>query len=79
MSFETFINSIFNCLNNFLNGFTKMFNIMIQNNFVKLIIYIALFIFAIELLFHIIDFIHNIFSMKKEAAKNKEKSKTDIE
>lgn len=79
MSFENFINSIFNSFLNVFNLIKNLFGPVVQNNFIKLIIYIALFFLFIDFLDEIFNFIKNIFAMKKQTSKNKQNSNNDIE
>ncbi len=79
MSFENFINSIFSCFLNVFNLIKNLFGPVIQNNFIKLIIYVILFFLFIDFLEEIFKLIKNIFAMKKQASKNKQNSNTDIE
>lgn len=79
MSFENFINSIFNSFLNVFNLIKSLFGTVIQNNFIKLIVYIVLIYLFIDFLEEIFKFIKNIFSMKKQVSKNKQNSNTDIE
>lgn len=79
MSFENFINSIFSCFLNVFNLIKNLFGPVIQNNFIKLIIYVVLFFLFIDFLEEIFKLIKNIFAMKKQASKNKQNSNTDIE
>lgn len=79
MSFENFINSIFNCFLNVFNLIKSLFGPVVQNNFIKLIIYVVLFFLFIDFLEEIFKLIKNIFAMKKQASKNKQNSNTDIE
>ena len=80
MNFESFINSIIYCFNATFSGIIGLFNYIIQNNFIKLIIFIAIIYLIIEYLDEIINLILNIFSQKKSISKTKESNKnTDIE
>ncbi len=79
MSFENFINSIFNCFFNVFNLIKNLFGPVVQNNFIKLIIYVILIFLFIDFLEEIFKLIKNIFAMKKQASKNKQNSNTDIE
>lgn len=79
MNFEQFINSLINAFNNTFTNLTKIFEIVMQNNYIKLIIFIVLFYLFIEFADQIFILIKNIFSMKKAAGKNKQNSNTDIE
>lgn len=79
MNYNTFIDIIISCFTSFFNQFKNLFNIIIQNNFIKTIIFIAIIYLVIEYFGEILSFIKNIFSVKKEAGKNKVSSNTDIE
>ena len=79
MSFENFINSIFNSFLNVFNLIKNLFGPVVQNNFIKLIIYVILIFLFIDFLEEIFKLIKNIFAMKKQASKNKQNSNTDIE
>jgi len=79
MSFSEFINAIITSFNTVFNYIITYFNLLVSNNFIKLIIYTTLFFLLIEFMFKIYDFIKNIFSMKKKAKDNKVASNTDVE
>lgn len=79
MSYSNFIDIIISCFFNFLEYTKKIFELIINNNFIKTIIFITLIYLVIEYFGEILSFIRNIFSMKKEASKNKVASNTDIE
>ena len=79
MSFENFINSIFSCFLNVFNLIKNLFGPVVQNSFIKLIIYVILIFLFIDFLEEIFKLIKNIFAMKKQASKNKQNSNTDIE
>lgn len=78
MNFSEFIDIIINNFNQFLQLVSTFFDDLMENNFIKLILFIAILYFVIYMLSEIINLIKKIFSTKKEASKNK-KSKTDIE
>lgn len=79
MSFETYVNIIANIINKLIVLISKVYETLIYNNIFKTIIFIILITIIIEYFNEIIDFIKNIFSMKKSEGKNKVKSNTDIE
>lgn len=79
MSFENFFGIIISSFNNFLNLISNFFTSIINNNFIKLIIFIVIFTFVISFLFKIINTIFNITSVKKPEGKNKVKNNSDIE
>lgn len=79
MSYSTFLNNAKNAFSNILNLFNLVLNSLLNNNIFKFIIHTVLFGFVIFLLISFIKLILNIFSMKKAAGKQKEKSKSDIE
>ena len=80
MTFEQFINIIISSFNSVFNLITSLFGQVINNNFVKLIIYIVLLLIIVDFIDEIIKFILNIFSQKKNLSKSKTtNNKTDIE
>lgn len=79
MSFSSFLDIIINSFNQLLKLLSTFFNSIIENPFVKLIIFIIIIYFIIYLLNKIIELIINIFTRKQEASKNKVKSTTEIE
>ena len=79
MSYSTFLNNTKNAFSNILNLFNLVLSSLLNNNIFKFIIHTVLFGFVIFLLISLIKLILNIFSMKKTADKQKEKSNSDIE
>lgn len=79
MSFQDFLLSIINCFNNIFKNLTNIIEIIMNNNFIKLIIYLTILYVVINYLFKIISTIFNITSKKVALAKNKQSSSTDIE
>ena len=79
MQFSEFINTIVNSFVSVLNFIINIFDQIISNNWIKLIIFIALVYFVIDFFGEIIDLILNIFSMRKANSKQKTATKTDIE
>lgn len=77
MNFNSFLIIIINCFTNFYNFFVSVFNLIINNNFIKLILFLILFYILIDYFGEILGLIRNIFSIKKENVKNKDKK--DIE
>lgn len=79
MNYSTFLNNAKNAFSRLLNLFNLVLNTLLNNNIFKFIIHTVLFGFVIFLVISLIKLILNIFSMKKAAGKQKEKSKSDIE
>lgn len=80
MSFSSFISSISSAFNSTFNGIINLIDPILQNNFIKLIIFLVLIYLGIEFLDKIIGIILNIFSQKKSVSKEKSTNKnTDIE
>ncbi len=79
MTFSNFLQIIFNSFTNLLNLVSNFFDDLLENNFIKLIIFIALFFVIIDLLGKLISLIINITSRKKKASDNKQLNTTDIE
>lgn len=79
MKFRDFIQVIFNSFNIVLNNIAKLFDPILSNNFIKLIIYIVIICLIIGWVGDLFDLIHNVVSQKKEAGKNKVSSTKDIE
>lgn len=78
MNFSAFLDIIINSFNQLLNLLSTFFNSIIENNFVKLIIFIFIIYFIVYLLNKILGLVLNLFN-RKEEPKNKVKSKNDIE
>lgn len=64
MTFQNFINSIMASFNTTLSHITGYINSLLNDNFIKFIIFLGLFIFVIELFCIIIKFIYMIFRSK---------------
>lgn len=79
MEFREFIQIIFNSFNIVLTNISKLFDPILSNNLVKLIIYILIISLIIEFFGSIIDLIKNVVSQKQEAGKNKVSSSRDLE
>ncbi len=79
MTFTDFINSIINSFLNVFNFIISIFDLIISNNWIKLIIFITLVYFVIDFFSEIIDLIFNIFSMKKANSKQKTTTKTNLD
>lgn len=79
MEFREFIQIIFNSFNIVLTNISKLFDPILSNNLVKLIIYILIISLIIEFFGSFIDLIKNVVSQKKEAGKNKVSSSKDLE
>ena len=79
MKFNTFLNNIFSSFNEVFNNITNLFNLVLENNFIKLIIFITLIYLIIRIFTYFLDLVFNILSQKKESGKNKVKSNSDIE
>ena len=71
MNFSSFLDIIIKSFNQLLNLLSTFFNSIIENNFVKLILFIVILYFIIYILNKIITMIINIFTRKKEESKNK--------
>ena len=70
MSFLEFISKIFQAFHTVLKNISKYFNMLTENNFIKLSLYIGITIFLITLIFEIINLLPRIFKLK-----NKEEDK----
>lgn len=79
MEFREFIQIIFNSFNIVLTNISKLFDPILSNNLVKLIIYILIISLIIEFFGSFIDLIKNVVSQKREAGKNKVSSSKDLE
>lgn len=64
MNFQQFINSIMTSFNNTLSHITNYISLLINDNFIKFIIFLTLFMFILELVIIIIKFIYSIFRSK---------------
>lgn len=79
MTFQKYLNNITNIINKLINILGKIYSSLLNNYVFKTIIFIVIIFLIIEYFNEILSFIRNIFSMKKEAGKNKVNSNTDIE
>lgn len=79
MTFREFIEIIINSFNVVLANISKLFEPIMENNFIKLIIYIVIIWLIFDWLGDLIDLVRNIISQKKEAGKNKVSSTRDLE
>lgn len=79
MVFNEFLDIIIRSFNNFLNCVSKFVSIILENNFIKLILFIIILEFIVVLFGQIINIIKHLFSINKEANKNKVKNSNDIE
>ena len=72
MTFETFLNNIINNFNTVFYHIINFIELVLDNNFIKFIIFLGLFIFVINLLCHVINIIYTILNNKhdKESLKN---------
>ncbi|MCI5702740.1 MAG: hypothetical protein MR265_01935 [Erysipelotrichaceae bacterium] len=61
MSFNTFLAKIFDCFNIVLINIKGIFNLLIENNYIKFSFYLGVFLFMISLFFSIIYLIPKIF------------------
>lgn len=71
MNFQDFLNNIINSFNNFINHVPQIINIIIQDNFIKLLIYLTIFSTLITFTIYIINLFKNIINFNKKD-KNKE-------
>lgn len=79
MSFNSFIDKIFIAVPEMLKLVKSFLNILMQNNFFVLIIYVILVFAIMKNLDNLINLIKNVFTRKKESSKNKQKNKSNIE
>ena len=79
MTFEEFLNIVFNPVNKIINLIGNMLNGLMNNYIFLLILYIIILYFLIENIDQIIKLSKNIFTRKKEASKNKQKNKNNVE
>lgn len=79
MEFSIFIEKIFTSFSSTFNLLKNIIEIIFKNNFIKLIVYMVILYFVIEILGNLLSLIKNVFSMKKAEGKNKVNSNTDIE
>lgn len=62
MTFEVFINNIINSFNAVFPHIASYINSLINNNFIKLIIYLSLSAFLINLVFSILNIVYSILN-----------------
>ena len=72
MSFETFLNNIINNFNTVFYHIINFIELILDNNFIKFIILLGLFIFVINLLCSVVNIIYKILNNRhdKEALKS---------
>ena len=70
MLFSEFINKLINCFNNALKLVSNIISIIINNNFIKLIIYTAVMYFIFYLFSELINIIINLFKNHKNENDN---------
>lgn len=80
MDFQTFVNSIINAFNTVFPHISSYINTLIDNNFIKFIIYLSLSSFLISLLFAILKIIYGILNRKhdKEMRESNRKQKGKV-
>lgn len=80
MSFQDFITTIYNSFNTFFTHITNYISLLINNNFIKLIIYFSIFSFITYFLFEIIKlFLKIINNGHNKETKIEKKEKNNIE
>ena len=72
MTFEVFINNIINAFNTVFPHISTYINTLIDNNFIKFIIYLSLSSFLISLVFSILKIIYLILNNKHDKEEEKE-------
>lgn len=80
MSFQNFITTIFNSFNAFFTHIVSYINLIIDNNFIKLIIYLVLFKLIIDFLFEVIKILLKIINNgHNKELKNKKEKENKVE
>lgn len=80
MSFQNFITTIFNSFNAFFTHIVSYINLIIDNNFIKLIIYLVLFKIIIDFLFEVIKILLKIINNgHNKELKNKKEKENKVE
>lgn len=79
MTFQEYVNNITNVMNKIISLISKVYSVLIDNYIFRSIIFLIIIYLVIEYFGEILSFIKNIFSVKKEAGKNKVNSNSDIE
>lgn len=79
MTFQEYVNNITNVMNKIISLISKVYSVLINNYIFRSIIFLIIIYLVIEYFGEILSFIKNIFSVKKEAGKNKVNSNSDIE
>lgn len=80
MSFQNFITTIFNSFNAFFTHIVSYINLVIDNNFIKLIIYLVLFKLIIDFLFEVIKILLKIINNgHNKELKNKKEKENKVE
>lgn len=71
MNFTEFLTTIFNSFNTFFTHITGFINILINDNFIKLIIYISIFGFAIYILKELFSILYTILNNNHDKEEQK--------
>lgn len=66
MSFQRFISSITECFNTVFSHIIIYIDMIIQNNFIKFIIYLSLVFFIIWIAENILKIVYTIFNIKHD-------------
>ena len=77
MTFSEFVTKIFTCFNTVFTNLVSYIEILLENNFIKFIIYLSILSFIITLLTIIIGMIYNILNYKHDKESN-DLEKTDV-
>ena len=79
MSFQQFISSITECFNTVFSHIIIYIDMIIQNNFIKFIIFLSLVFFIIWIAENILKIVYTIFNIKHDKEKHdKETGKKEI-
>ena len=66
MSFQQFLNSIMNSFNTVFSHIISYIELLLQNNFIKFIIFLSLLFFIIWILENILKIVYTIFNIKHD-------------
>lgn len=79
MSFIQFLKEIFTYFTTVFNNFINYFNIILNNNYIKFIIYLITFGFMIRIFFNIYKIFMSIFDKIENSKENMKKKDKEIE
>lgn len=70
MTFSQFLNKIIECFNLVFKNIISYIELLMENNFIKIIIYINLLMFIISILCVVVQIIYNVLNYKHDKEAN---------